>query len=57
MSHDFDRSKFELIDAVIENQGDLPSNQIPKSLDTVIRTIEPSAENTKSNTPKSREEK
>jgi outer membrane assembly lipoprotein YfiO len=39
MSHDFDKTKFELIDSVIENQGELPSNQIPKALTTVIRTV------------------
>jgi outer membrane protein assembly factor BamD len=39
MSHDFDKTKFELIDSVIENQGDLPSNQIPKALTTVIKTV------------------
>lgn len=38
MSRDFDAQKFEMIDSVIENQGDLPSNQIPKALTTVIRT-------------------
>jgi outer membrane assembly lipoprotein YfiO len=48
MSHDFDRSKFELIDSVIENQGELPNNQIPKALTTVIRTV--AAEETKPNT-------
>jgi hypothetical protein len=37
MSRDFDKTKFELIDSVIQNQGDLPSNQIPKALTTVIR--------------------
>lgn len=43
MSHDFDKAKFELVDSVIENQGELPSNQIPKALTTVIRTSEPDA--------------
>ncbi|MEP6924108.1 MAG: outer membrane protein assembly factor BamD [Pyrinomonadaceae bacterium] len=38
MSRNFDKSKFEMIDSVIENQGELPSNQIPKVLTTVIRT-------------------
>ncbi len=36
MSDDFDKSKFELIDQVIENQGDINASQIPKSLTTVI---------------------
>lgn len=36
MTRDFDKSKFELIDQVIDNQGDIQQNQIPKSLTTVI---------------------
>ena len=36
MTNDFDKTKFELIDQVIENQGDINSSQIPKSLTTVI---------------------
>ena len=51
MSRSFDDSKFELIDSVILNQGDLPSNQIPKSLTTVIRDATP-AEQGKTNTDK-----
>lgn len=39
MSHDFDCAKFELVDAVIENQGELPSNEIPKSLSTVAQNV------------------
>lgn len=38
MTRDFDKTKFELIDQVIENQGDLSASQIPKSLTTIIRT-------------------
>ncbi len=43
MTKRFDKTKFELIDQVIENQGDLRSSQIPKSLTTIIstRTSEP----------------
>ena len=37
MTNDFDKSKFELIDQVIENQGDINASQIPKSLTTVIQ--------------------
>ena len=37
MTKDFDRTKFELIDQIIENQGDIDINQIPKALTTVIR--------------------
>ncbi len=36
MTKKFDDKKFELIDQVIENQGDLKSTQIPKSLTTVV---------------------
>ncbi len=36
MTDDFDKTKFELIDQVIENQGDINASQIPKSLTTVI---------------------
>jgi len=37
MTKDFDKSKFELIDQIIENQGDLTANQIPKALTTIVR--------------------
>ena len=36
MTRDFDKEKFELIDQIIENQGDILVNQIPKALTTVI---------------------
>jgi len=36
ISRDFDKEKFELIDQIIENQGDIFSNQIPQALTTVI---------------------
>lgn len=36
MTDDFDKSKFELIDQIIENQGIINESQIPKSLTTVI---------------------
>ncbi len=36
MTNDFDKTKFELIDQVIENQGDINPAQIPKSLTTVV---------------------
>jgi tetratricopeptide (TPR) repeat protein len=42
MTKNFDRDKFELIDQIIENQGDLFSNQIPQSLTTVISQRQPS---------------
>jgi hypothetical protein len=37
MTREFDKTKFELIDQIIENQGELNTNQIPKSLTTIIR--------------------
>lgn len=37
MTRDFDAAKFELIDQIIENEGDLTTNQIPKALTTIIR--------------------
>jgi len=36
MTRDFDEKKFELIDQIIENQGDILTNQIPQALTTVI---------------------
>ncbi len=36
MTDDFDKEKFELIDQIIENQGDINASQIPKSLTTII---------------------
>ena len=45
MTKKFDKTKFELIDQVIENQGDLKSSQIPKSLTTIV--LDRSAEGVK----------
>ena len=36
MTRNFDKEKFELIDQIIENEGDLQASQIPKALTTVI---------------------
>lgn len=36
MTNNFDKEKFELIDQIIENQGDILTNQIPTALTTVI---------------------
>ncbi|PYS90991.1 MAG: hypothetical protein DMF62_03505 [Acidobacteria bacterium] len=36
MTKDFDKEKFELIDQIIENQGDILVNQIPNAFTTVI---------------------
>ncbi len=41
MTKDFDKEKFELIDQIIENQGDILSNQIPQALTTVIGGKQP----------------
>lgn len=41
MTRDFDKEKFELIDQIIENQGDILTNQIPQSLTTVISQRQP----------------
>ncbi len=44
MTDDFDKTKFELIDQIIENQGDINASQIPKSLTTVISQQKPTAQ-------------
>jgi outer membrane assembly lipoprotein YfiO len=36
MTKDFEKEKFEMIDQIIENQGDILVNQIPQALTTVI---------------------
>jgi len=38
MTKNFEKEKFEMIDQIIENQGDILVNQIPKALTTVIKT-------------------
>ncbi len=38
MTKDFEKEKFEMIDQIIENQGDILVNQIPPSLTTVVKT-------------------
>lgn len=43
MTKNFDKTKFELIDQIIQNEGDLQDSQIPKSLTTVIRDAAPEA--------------
>jgi outer membrane protein assembly factor BamD len=44
VSKDFDKEKFELIDQIIENQGDILSNQIPQALTTVISQRQPASQ-------------
>lgn len=53
MTKNFDKKRFELIDQIIENQGDLTASQIPKSLTTVVKEVpEPTkAETTKAAPP------
>ncbi|CAN5867632.1 hypothetical protein BH20ACI4_BH20ACI4_31510 [soil metagenome] len=41
MTKNFDKDKFELIDQIIENEGDLKESQIPKALTTVISERRP----------------
>ena len=41
MTKDFEKEKFEMIDQIIENQGDILVNQIPQALTTVIKTTTP----------------
>ncbi|MGH9820281.1 MAG: outer membrane protein assembly factor BamD, partial [Pyrinomonadaceae bacterium] len=43
MTKDFDKTKFELIDQIIENGGDIQQNQIPNALTTVISQRDPAA--------------
>lgn len=42
MTKDFDKEKFEMIDQIIDNQGDILVNQIPQALTTVISQKSPS---------------
>ncbi len=43
MTKDFDKEKFEMIDQIIDNQGDILVNQIPNAFTTVIsqRQVQP----------------
>lgn len=41
MTKSFDKTKFELIDQIIQNEGDLLASQIPQALTTVIRETTP----------------
>ena len=44
MTKDFDKEKFELIDQIIENQGEIYTNQIPQALTTIISQRQASAQ-------------
>jgi outer membrane protein assembly factor BamD len=51
MTRDFDKEKFELIDQIIENQGDILTNQIPQALTTVISQRQPTPKAEPKQTP------
>ena len=51
MTNHFDKTRFELIDQIIENQGDINASQIPKSLTTVISQQKSPKENDKTQIP------
>ena len=51
MTHNFSKEKFEMIDQIIENQGDILANQIPKALTTVIRQTTPETKATQQAPP------
>jgi outer membrane protein assembly factor BamD len=51
MTNDFDEKKFELIDQIIENQGDLPASQIPKALTTVVKSVAPQQQQSNATPP------
>jgi outer membrane assembly lipoprotein YfiO len=46
MTRDFDKCKFELIDRVIENQGELAAGEVPKTLTAVMVPCEQQAKQT-----------
>lgn len=54
MTRDFDKCKFELIDRVIENLGELSAREVPKTLTAVVVPCETQA---KKDEPKSEEKK
>jgi outer membrane assembly lipoprotein YfiO len=54
MTNDFDKTKFELIDQIIENQGDIAASQIPRALTTVIKTSSPQPQTQAPAQPQSR---
>ena len=56
MTREFDKEKFELIDQIIENQGDILTNQIPQALTTVISQRQPSRQ-TPAPSPQVRDQK
>ncbi len=51
MTSNFDKEKFEMIDQIIENQGDILVNQIPQALTTVIKQTTPQSKPTSQQPP------
>jgi len=51
MTKDFEKEKFEMIDQIIENQGDILVNQIPQALTTVISQRQPATVQPKTQPP------
>ncbi len=51
MTRDFDKCKFELIDRVIENSGEVVANEIPKTLTAVIVPCEQQAKKNEQTKP------
>jgi outer membrane protein assembly factor BamD len=56
MTKDFDKCKFELIDKIIENQGDVAFSEIPKTLTAVVVPCEQRAQQ-KSDTTQQQKQK
>ena len=52
MTHNFDKCKFELIDKVIENAGDVNSKDVPKTLTAVVVPCEQQAKKSEENKEK-----
>jgi outer membrane protein assembly factor BamD len=57
MTHDFDKCKFELIDKVIENLGDVPATDVPKTLTAVVAPCEQQAKKSEDSKEQTKQEK
>jgi outer membrane assembly lipoprotein YfiO len=57
MTDDFDKCKFELIDKIIENQGDVSANEIPKTLTAVVVPCEQQAKKSEETKPAQTQQK
>ncbi len=55
MTRDFDKCKFELIDKVIENSGDVAANEIPKTLTAVVAPCELQSKKTEETKPQTQQ--